>query len=138
MISAAVLCLAMNIYHESRGEPLAGQIAVGFSVMNRVSDDRYPDTVCEVVHQAKYYGWDMNNPIRNQCQYSWFCDGKSDNPQDGKLMLESTILAQNIIHGNITDISEGATHYHATYVHPYWADELTNVLSVGSHIFYRW
>jgi len=138
MISAAVLCLAMNIYHEARGEPLAGQLAVGFSVMNRVADDRYPDTVCGVVHQAKYHGWDMENPIRNKCQYSWFCDGKSDNPQDGKLMLESTILAQNIIHGKVTDISEGATHYHATYVHPYWADDLTKVLNVGSHVFYRW
>jgi len=138
MISAAVLCLAMNIYHEARGEPLAGQLAVGFSVMNRVADERYPDTVCDVVHQAKYNGWDMENPIRNRCQYSWFCDGKSDNPQDGKLMLESTILAQNIIHGRVTDVSEGATHYHANYVHPYWADELTTVLSVGSHIFYRW
>jgi len=137
MIAASVLCLAMNIYHESRGEPLAGQLAVGYSVMNRVEDKRYPDTVCDVVKQAKYHGWDMNNPIRHKCQYSWFCDGLSDTPQDGKLMLESTILAQNIISGTVTDVSQGATHYHATYVHPYWADELTTVLYVGNHIFYR-
>jgi N-acetylmuramoyl-L-alanine amidase len=137
MIAASVLCLAMNIYHEARGEPLAGQLAVGFSTMNRVADKRYPDTVCDVVHQAKYHGWDMGNPIRNQCQYSWFCDGLSDNPQDGKAMLESVILSQNIIAGNVTDISEGATHYHADYVHPYWADTLTSVLYIGSHIFYK-
>jgi len=137
MITAAALCLAMNIYHEARGEPLAGQLAVGLSTMNRVADKRYPDTVCGVVHQAKYHGWDMVNPIRNRCQYSWFCDGLSDNPQDGKAMLESTILAQNIIAGRIPDLTEGATHYHATYVHPYWADEMTTVIQIGDHIFYR-
>lgn len=137
MISAAVLCLAMNLYHEARGESLAGQLAVGFSTMNRVAEKRYPDTVCGVVKQAKYHGWDLDNPIRNRCQYSWFCDGKSDNPQDGKAMLEATILAQNIIAGTITDISEGATHYHATYVTPYWADDMTVVLEIDQHIFYR-
>jgi len=137
MISAAVMCLAMNIYHEARGEPLAGQIAVGYSTMNRVADKRYPDTVCGVVHQAKYHGWDLVNPIRNRCQYSWFCDGQSDNPQDGKAMLESTILAMNIYYGKLTDISEGATHYHATYVNPYWAGDMTQVLQIDQHIFYR-
>ena len=137
MISAAVLCLAMNLYHEARGEPLAGQLTVGYSTMNRVADKRYPDTVCGVVHQAKYHGWDLVNPIRNRCPYSWYCDGKSDTPQDGTAMLEATILAQNIIAGRVTDISEGATHYHATYVSPYWANEMTVVLTVGDHLFYR-
>jgi len=137
MISAAVMCLAMNLYHETRGETLAGNLAVGFVTMNRVADKRYPDTVCGVVHQAKYYGWDLVNPIRNRCQFSWYCDGISDNPQDGKAMLESVILAQHIIAGTVTDISEGATHYHATYVNPYWAGDMTVVLEVGQHIFYK-
>jgi spore germination cell wall hydrolase CwlJ-like protein len=39
--------------------------------------------------------------------------------------------------GTVTDISEGATHYHATYVNPYWADDMTVVLEVGQHIFYK-
>jgi len=137
MISAAVLCLAMNLYHEARGEPLAGQLAVGFSTMNRVADKRYPDTVCGVVTQAKYRSWDKDNPIKHRCQYSWFCDGLSDDPKDGKAMLEATILAQNIYHGRVTDISEGATHYHAVYVNPYWAGTMTVVLEIDQHIFYR-
>jgi len=137
MISAAVLCMAMNIYHEARGEPLAGQIGVAHSVLNRVADLRYPSTVCGVVKQAKYHGWDMDTPIRNQCQYSWFCDGKSDHPQDGKAMLEATILAQYVLHGDSIDIIEGATHYHADYVHPYWADHMEITVKLGSHIYYR-
>ena len=137
MISAAVMCLAMNLYHETRGETLAGNIAVGYVTMNRVADKRYPDTICGVVHQAKYHGWDLVNPIRHRCQFSWYCDGISDNPQDGKAMLESVILAQHIIAGTVTDISEGATHYHGTYVNPYWAGDMTVVLEIGQHIFYK-
>ena len=52
---------------ETRGETLAGNIAVGYVTMNRVADKRYPDTVCGVVHQAKYHGWDLVNPIKNRC-----------------------------------------------------------------------
>ena len=137
MISAAVMCLAMNLYHEARGETLAGNIAVGYVTMNRVADKRYPDTVCGVVHQAKYHGWDLVNPIKNRCQFSWYCDGLSDNPQDGKAMLESVLIAKHIIAGTVTDISEGATHYHAKYVNPYWADDMTVVLEIGQHIFYK-
>ena len=137
MISAAVMCLAMNLYHETRGETLAGNIAVGYVTMNRVADPRYPDTVCGVVHQAKYHGWDLVNPIKNRCQFSWYCDGLSDNPQDGKAMLESVILAQHVIAGTVTDISQGATHYHAKYVNPYWSDDMTVVLEIGQHIFYK-
>ena len=137
MISAAVLCLAMNIYHEARGEPLAGQLAVAHSVLNRMADKRYPSTVCGVVEQAKYRGWDMNNPILNQCQYSWFCDGLSDTPQDGKAMLEATILAQYVLSGSSLDITEGSTHYHADYVYPYWAKEMEPTVKLGSHIYYR-
>ena len=137
MISAAVLCMALNIYHEARGEPLAGQIGVAHSVLNRMADSRYPDTACEVIKQAKYNGWDMINPIRYKCQYSWFCDGLSDKPQNGKAMLEATILAQHVLAGKSIDITEGATHYHADYVHPYWADEMTTTIKLGSHIYYR-
>ena len=136
MISA-VMCLALNLYFEARGEPLAGQLAVGFSTMNRVADERYPDTVCGVVKQAKYNSWDSDHPIRHMCQYSWFCDGLSDLPTDDKAMLEATILAANIFYGRVTDISAGSTHYHATYVQPYWADHMTVVFTIDDHIFYR-
>ena len=137
MISAAVMCLAMNIYHEARSEPLAGQLAVGYSTMNRVSDERYPDTVCEVVYQAKYNAWDDKNPIRHRCQYSWFCDGMSDVPTDDQAMMDSTILAQKIYYGVGIDFSGGATHYHATYVNPFWASDMEVVLTINQHIFYK-
>ena len=134
MITSIVLCMALNIYHEARGEPLAGQIAVGHSVLNRVLDKRYPNDVCSVVKQAKYNEWDKVNPIRHQCQYSWWCDGLDDKPYADKAMLESTILAQYLLSGKSIDITEGATHYHADYVNPYWADHMT---VVAGWLFYE-
>ena len=134
---SAVMCLALNLYFEARDQPVVGQLAVGFSTMNRVKDERYPDSVCGVVKQAQYSAWDSKNPIRHRCQYSWFCDGMSDEPKNSKAMLEATILAANIFYGRVTDISSGATHYHASYVQPYWADHMTVVFTIDDHIFYR-
>ena len=54
LMEAAFLCLALNIYHEARNQPVIGQIAVSEVVLNRVADDRYPGSICEVVYQAEY------------------------------------------------------------------------------------
>jgi len=112
---------------------------VGYSVMNRVSSPRYPDTVCGVIYDAQFNSWDPINPIRHRCQYSWFCDGVADDidPTD-HAMVEAKALAKKIYFGRVVDVSEGATHYHNTTVNPYWASQLTKVLSVGSHLFYRY
>ena len=135
---SAVMCLALNLYFEARDQPVVGQLAVGFSTMNRVADERYPDSVCGVVKQAQYSAWDSKNPIRHRCQYSWFCDGMSDEPKNSKAMLEATILAANIFYGRVTDISDGATHYHATWINaPYWTEQMTTVFTIDDHIFYR-
>ena len=48
-----VQCLAMNMYHEARDQGTAGRLAVSAVVMNRVNDDRFPNTICEVVLQAQ-------------------------------------------------------------------------------------
>ena len=79
-------CLADNMYFEARNQSLAGLLAVSNVVMNRVADDRYPDTICEVVHEGPTRpSWKDKTkqiPVRNKCQFSWYCDGKSDEPTD--------------------------------------------------------
>ena len=32
---------------------------------------------------------------------------------------------------------EGATHYHADYVQPWWAKKMEKTVKLGDHIFYR-
>lgn len=132
-----VYCLAQNIYYEARGSNLADRAAVADVVMNRVEDTRYPNTVCEVVKQGKQ---DRNrNMVRNMCQFSWYCDGKSDIPRDVDLWADAQMLAWSVLYFDKYDgITEGATHYHATYVNPKWAKDMQLVGRIGAHIFYRW
>ena len=88
-------CLVQNAYHEARSDGYAGMYAVTMVVMNRVDDPRYPDSICGVVYQGPVReSWktkqnpDLEDsdrvyyPIRHRCQFSWYCDGKSDEMRD--------------------------------------------------------
>ncbi len=141
----SVECLAQNMYWEARNQPFQGLVAVGQVTMNRVEDRRYPSTICEVVKQAQISRWyketkNMIVPLRNRCQFSWYCDGKSDRVplQDRDLYVVISSLAFKIATNNFRDITYGATHYHADYVYPDWASSKTRTITVGNHIFYRW
>ena len=139
LIETALMCLALNTYHEAKNQSMIGQIATAQVVMNRVADSRYPNTVCEVVKQGpKYKGSDV--PVRHKCQFSWFCDGKSDEPKrDSKEWFKAQDYARIVLSGRIAlDVTEGATHYHATYVRPSWAKTKTRTTRIEKHIFYRW
>lgn len=130
-------CLAKNIYFETRADTLIDAISVSDVVMNRVEDPRYPNTICEVVHQGVHKS--NGAPVRNKCHFSWYCDGKSDIPRDKIAWEKSQGLAWNfIMNPTWRGITEGATHYHASYVKPYWIREMTKITRMGHHIFYRW
>ena len=124
-----IRCLALNIYHEARGESDAGKLAVGHVVMNRSSDRRFPSTVCDVVGQGGA------KPL-HKCQFSWWCDGRSDKPTDWQSWYKSQDFARRIYVGISTDPTRGALWYHAEYVEPHWKDSLRRGPKIGQHIFY--
>ena len=133
-----VECLALNIYHEARNQPTVGKLAVAQVTMNRVKDVRFPNTICGVVYQGYYSN---NFPIKNKCQFSWWCDGKSDSITQKEIYNDIQSLVELILHRgkiNIIDFTDGATHYHATYVKPDWAKMKTRTAKIEDHIFYRW
>lgn len=134
-----IYCMAQNIYFEAGNQPLAGKVAVAQVVLNRTKHPNYPTTPCDVIYQAKWKENWLGNmvPIRNQCQFSWFCDGKSDDPVDSPTWLLSLHIARDVIQGAYGDITEGSTHYHADSVHPYWADSLNQTVIINNHIFYK-
>ena len=139
ILETALMCMAVNIYHEAGNQSMIGQMAVGQVVLNRVEDSRFPDTVCEVVKEAVTYK-NSNKPVRWKCQFTWFCDGKKDEPNfesktwSAALENASILLTKTIV----LDITEGATHYHATYERPAWAKTKTKTTRIDRHIFYRW
>ena len=140
-----ITCLAKNMYFEARSEGIAGVVATTQVVYNRVNSEEYPNTICEVIEQAKISQWWLKEkgiikPIKNKCQFSWFCDGYSDAPKDDKTYSELFELAEQFINGEhegMIDITGGALWYHADYVHPRWANHLEVTTKVGRHIFYK-
>jgi spore germination cell wall hydrolase CwlJ-like protein len=133
------VCLAKNIYFEAGNQPVAGKIAVAQVVINRVESQHYPDTICGVVYQARWgKNWKGTSvPIRNMCQFSWFCDGKSDEPVDSATWMLSLSVASSVIWNSYGDITEGSTHYHNDSVYPYWADSLRQTVIINNHLFYK-
>ena len=124
-----VFCLALNIYFEARSEEEEGQLAVGHVVMNRIADRHYPGTACDVVQQG-------GEQRLHRCQFSWWCDGRSDEPLNKKAWLKSIKLAIKVYFGHSEDPTEGALWYHADYANPYWSDTLVLGNKIGQHIFY--
>ena len=143
ILETAFICLALNTYHEAKNQSTVGQIATAQVVMNRVEDKRFPNTVCEVVKQGPTRpSWEDPNkeyPIRHRCQFSWYCDGKSDVPKNEKAWKKAQDVAFLVLYDKIQlDVTEGATHYHATYVKPAWAKTKKRTTQIEKHIFYRW
>ena len=132
-------CMAQNIYFEAANQSFAGKLAVAHVVINRTEDLQFPNEICDVIYQAKTkVNWKGNVvPIRNQCQFSWYCDGLSDEPVDSVTWIRSLYIADLILNGEQPDITEGALWYHADYIYPYWADELEYVTQIEDHIFYK-
>ena len=130
-------CLAQNVYYEARGSSYADMIAVADVVLNRVQDERYPNTVCDVVQQGEKHA--NGTMKRHRCQFSWYCDGKSDWPTNADAWVLAQQIAYNMyVHSDFRRLTEGATHYHANYVSPSWARTLTLTGTIGVHKFYRW
>jgi len=127
-LSDDTYCLALNLYHEARGEDAAGIVAVGNVVLNRVQSKRFPNTVCEVVKQG--------SQRRYKCQFSWYCDGRSDKVKNKASWRQMIWLAERLLNGSIADNTEGSLFYHAENVNPYWNVNMTPKVRLGAHIFY--
>ena len=125
MITEAIICLALNVYHEARSDDILGQLAVAQVTMNRVASDRYPDTICGVV-------WDSK-------QFSWTHDDKSDKPKEKKAWETAQEIARVAYQSTvkIPELGPDVLHYHADYAMPYWAKDQQPVAKIGSHYFYE-
>jgi spore germination cell wall hydrolase CwlJ-like protein len=129
-----IRCMQQNLYFEARNEGERGMEAVAQVTINRTRDSRWPPTVCGVVHEQK---------VKGICQFSWVCDKKLRGGP--KLKREAEIsawklagqIARLALTSNFVSLVGNATHYHATYVHPKWANHLDRIVRIGAHIFYR-
>lgn len=120
-IDPELRCLAGAVYFESRGESLAGQLAVAHVVINRAKSGRFPKSLCGVVHQPS--------------QFSFVRGGKIPAIRNAAQWNNAVAIAQIARDGSWKTQAPGALFFHARYVSPGWRK--TRVASIDNHIFYR-
>ena len=126
----ALDCLAKAVYYEAASESEGGQRAVAQVVLNRVAPPAYPDTVCGVVYQG--------SQRRTGCQFTFTCDGSLGRKPSATYWARALSVARRALSGEVYAPVGLATHYHTTWVNPYWAPSLAHIGTIGAHRFYRW
>jgi hypothetical protein len=129
-MKAALDCLTAAVYYEAAGQGIEGERAIAQVVLNRVRHPAFPSSICGVVYQG--------SDRATGCQFTFTCDGSlARKPTEAGWSAARRIAAEAL--AGYVDRSVGmATHYHADFVVPYWAGDLTKIAAVGDHIFYRW
>jgi len=119
LFEAGMVCLALNIYHEARGESNEGQLAVAMVTLVRA--DGRPGRLCRVVYAPGQFSWTatVSHPAYVPRAY---------------IQVARRAYLQFI--ANAPDPSRGATHYH-TGPKPYWTRGAHYLVSVGNHHFYK-
>lgn len=128
-------CLALAMYWEAKAEGEQGMAAVGHVVLNRVAHEAFPSSTCAVVKQGG------ETP---PCQFSWWCDGKSDQPRE----LENWATARRVAAAlsrdrkrrrgkHSRDPTKGALFFHATGMKVPWRIPRTRTVTLGGHVFYK-
>ncbi len=125
-------CLTLNVYHEARGESVAGQYAVAEVTLNRVASERFPDTLCEVVHERR---WDRIRK-RHVGAFSWTELELTADMSDPAYKAARRVAEDIYYQRNEPQVGD-ALFYHASYIHPSWARTKQKVATIGSHIFYK-
>lgn len=124
----AITCLARSIYWEAKGKDAADMEAVASVVMNRLGHEGFPDTVCGVVKQGSE---------TKHCQFSWWCDGKSDSVQEEVPYAMAKEIARKALNKQLPDRTKGALYFHDRTVKPEWAKEYINTVDIGLFRFYK-
>lgn len=114
--SKELTCLTENIYHEARGEPLAGQVMVGKVTLNRKKSGKFPTTICGVVYQPYQFSWTIKKKRKKIHENEW---------QDAKFAALSALADKRQI---------PAMYYHNLTVAPAWGRPY--LMKIGNHKFY--
>ena len=127
-LNDAITCLSRTIYWEARGEGVPGMEAIANVVMNRLGHGGFPNKICKVVMQGRETG---------ACQFSWWCDGHSDNAKEDKSYAIAKEIARKALNRQLTDRTGGAMYFHQRKVTPSWSKEYIKTVEVGVFVFYK-
>lgn len=120
MLKTALLCLALNIYFEARGEPIEGQLAVAHVTINRTKENH--SSICSEVFKPGQFQW-TRHPY------------KLPSNKDASWISSQSVAKKSL---SIEDVTGGATFF--------FEKNCRNVKSIttgrrktrmiGNHLFY--
>ena len=123
-----VRCLAMTLYWEARNETRVGMLAVASVVLNRVENQQFPNSVCAVVKEGGEVA---------PCQFSYWCDGQSDRPQNKKRWQVVKLIAHEFLHEVQADPTAGTLFYRYGGIYDPWQAKRERTVAIGRHVYYR-
>jgi spore germination cell wall hydrolase CwlJ-like protein len=124
----AITCLARTVYWEARGEATVDMEAIANVVMNRLGHEGFPKTICGVVRQGQE---------RGSCQFSWWCDGRSDRAKEDDSYATAKEIARKALNLQLIDRTGGSLYFHQQDATPGWAAEYTRTVKIGEFVFYK-
>ncbi|WP_326523702.1 cell wall hydrolase [Sphingomonas sp.] len=115
-------CLASGVFFESNGEPLAGQLAVAQTILNRTKSGRFPRSICSVLTQRGQFSFVRGGVVPNA---------------EGRNGWKTAVAVAKVAHRDLWDggAADDALFFHARRVSPGW--QKTRLAAIGNHIFYR-
>ncbi len=135
LLTTAALCLAMNLYHEARGEPVMGNYAVAMVTINRAGGDQ--DKVCDTVFKRKQFSWTTQvKKVAGGYMLPAHMRPKLNDPVEAEAWKRSKVIANVALSGRMWDFTRGANHYHAKRVNPSWNRKMVVTKVIGRHVFY--
>jgi spore germination cell wall hydrolase CwlJ-like protein len=127
-VDDAITCLSRTIYWEAKGGTTADMEDVANVILNRIGHEGFPGTICEVVKQGAE---------KKTCQFSWWCDGRSDQVQEDDRYTIAKEIARKALNQQIKDRTGGAMYFHDKKVHPSWAKEYIKTAETDTFVFYK-
>ncbi|BDM22578.1 cell wall hydrolase [Pseudomonas sp. NPDC089428] len=124
----SITCLARTIYWEAKGADAQDMSAVASVVLNRLGHEGFPDTICGVVKQGVE---------TKACQFSWWCDGRSDQVEEAQRYDVAKEIARKALNQQLKDPTGGALYFHDRNVHPDWAKAYRKTAETRHFLFYK-
>jgi spore germination cell wall hydrolase CwlJ-like protein len=116
-----IACLARNIYHEARGEPIEGQIAVAQVTVNRVQSGEFQSSICKAVYAKRQFSWTLDTSKKIKDRKAW----------EAAVVIATAVLTKSI---HLPDFK--ALYFHTKQVKPKWNRNKRILAVIGNHIFY--
>jgi spore germination cell wall hydrolase CwlJ-like protein len=116
-----IRCLASGVFHESKGEPLAGQLAVAQTIINRTKSGRFPKSICSVLTQRGQFSFVRGGVVPSA---------------EGRNGWTTAVAVAKVAQADLWDgAADTALFFHARRVAPGW--RMQKIAAIGNHIFYR-